>query len=123
MALSPYFWLGLLVVLLTTFGTGYYTGSKHTRNSIEADQLHAQLEAEDAAEEQAEKDNVTAQVFEKEREVIRTVYIKVKERVDENIDKNTGYSECGLDDDGLRIYNENPRNKTDSTGKFNPAMP
>lgn len=108
MIASPYFWLGLLIAFLIIFGKGYDTGARHAREHAAAEQLEAVAQARIEAIEQAKADQQTAENFEVARENVRTVYIKVKEKALENIEKHPDYAACGLDADGLRLYNHNP---------------
>lgn len=108
MIASPYFWLGLLIALLAIFGTGYHNGYKHANDHAAALTLQAVEKAKKKAIEQAKADFETAQRYETARETVRTVYVKVKEKARENIEKHPDYADCGLDADGLRLYNERP---------------
>lgn len=108
MILNPYFLLGLLVAFLITFGTGYHNGYKHANDHSEALKLQAVAKAQQQAESQAKRDQQTAQNYETARETVRTVYVNIKEKAHENIEKHPDYADCGLDADGLRLYNHNP---------------
>lgn len=108
MIISPYFWLGLLIALLVTFGSGYDLGGEHARNNAAADQLEAVEQARLEGIEQAKTDLGTAERYEEARETVRTVYVTIKEKARENIEKHPEYADCGLDADGLRLYNERP---------------
>ncbi len=111
---SPYPWLVVLVLLgaSTLFGIGYQHGHENGRNGCLADQASAleaavkQAQAEAIAQTRAELQ--VSREFETAREQVRTVYIKVKEKANENIDRNSGYGDCSLDADGLRLYNARP---------------
>lgn len=106
--LNPYVLIALAAIWLGTAGGAYWTGWKHCNNAHKADQLAVLEEVVIEAEKQAEADHKTAENYEQAREVVRTVYVKVKEKADENIEKNSNYAECGLDADGLRLYNAKP---------------
>ncbi|MBL8499567.1 MAG: hypothetical protein JNL77_03120 [Nitrosomonas sp.] len=108
MILSPYFWLAVFVAALAIFGTGYHNGYKHANDHADALKLQAVEKAKKKAIEQARADFETAQRYEKARETVRTVYVKAKEKARENIEKHPEYADCGLDADGLRLYNERP---------------
>jgi len=116
MLLNPYFLLAALVSLLATFGGGYWLGAYHCGTEYEAKQFKVMQEIQIAADEQAEEDNKTAQRYEDVREVVRTVYVKVKDKTNENIQKNSDYANCGLDADGLRLYNTRPIATPDPAG-------
>lgn len=115
-ASSPWFWLALLIMALVIFGKGYDVGARHAREHAAAEQLEAVAQAHEQAAEIAKADLQTAQNYETARETVRTVYVKVKEKANANITKNPGYADCGLDADGLRLYNSHPGRTEDSTG-------
>lgn len=108
MILSPYFWIAALVAAIALFGTGYHNGHKHANDHAEALKLQAVNKALKQADEQAKRDQKTAQNYETARERVRTVYVTIKEKAHENIEKHPDYADCGLDADGLRLYNHNP---------------
>lgn len=108
MITSPYFWLALIIMVLVIFGSGYDLGAKHARNNAAAEQLIAVNEARLDAIEQAKIDQKTAQNYEEKRETVRTVYVKAKEKAHENIENHPEYADCGLDPDGLQLYNSHP---------------
>lgn len=108
MILSPYFWLAALIAALVIFGTGYDLGNKHARNKAAAEQLQAVAEAREQATKLAQADQQTAQNYEAAREKVRIKYVTIKEKANANIQKNPEYGHCGLDDDGLRLYNSRP---------------
>ncbi len=112
MILNPYFLLGLLVAFLITFGAGYHNGYKHADDHAEALKLQAVNKALKQADEQAKRDQQTAQNYETARERVRTVYVTIKEKAHENIENHPDYADCGLDADGLRLYNHNPNTGT-----------
>ncbi len=112
MILSPYFWLAVLIAALTIFGAGYHNGYKHANDHAEALKLQAVAKAQKKAEIQAQRDQQTAQNYETARETVRTVYVTIKEKARENIEKHPDYADCGLDADGLRLYNHRPNNGT-----------
>lgn len=123
MMLSPWFWIAVLVSAMSLFGGGYYLGDEHATNACAAEKLELTNEANQAAIEQASEDQQTAQQYEESREKVRTVYIKVKEKARENVNKNPTYDHCGLDDDGLRLYNSRPDAATPSTSGPHSALP
>lgn len=109
---SPWFWLAVLLGALTLLGIGYHQGHENGKNGCLADQASAleaaikQAQTDAIAQTQAELQ--VSREFETAREKVRTVYIKVKEKANENIDRNCSYGDCGLDADGLRLYNARP---------------
>jgi len=115
--LHPYVIIAILLGLIASHGTAYYYGGENRENAIKAEQLEATNKAIAQADEQAVKDNQIVKFVEVEKEVIKNVYIKVRDKVNENIDKNPVYSECGLDADGLRLYNTHAATEANDTRK------
>ncbi|ARO88159.1 hypothetical protein EBAPG3_010435 [Nitrosospira lacus] len=108
MIASPYFWIALLAGALAISGGSYYYGGKHARDAAKAAQF---VELSDAVGKAIAKiKTITKELdkYEATREKVRVVYRTIKEKADANIDKNPGYAECGLDADGLRLYNARP---------------
>lgn len=116
MIISPYFWLAVLLLALTCFGTGYHNGYKHASDHADALKLQAVAKAREDGIKQAKQDQKTAEKYETARETVRTVYVKIKEKAHENIAKNHDYAECGLDADGLQLYNARPGITQDAPG-------
>ena len=106
--LSPWFWLALLISVLSLLGTGYYYGHKHEKADFAKQQYAAQIRADKAAAKQVAVDRQIEQNFEEARETVRTVYITIKEKANENINKHPDYAQCQLDADGLQLYNAKP---------------
>lgn len=120
---NPYFLLAALLSLLASFGGVYWLGGHHCEAAHDAKQLKVMQEIQVAVEEQAAEDQKTAQRYEDVRETVRTVYVKVKEKANENIEKNHGYADCGIDADGLRLYNQRPTAAADSPGIAHGTVP
>lgn len=106
--LSPWTWLVLLLALLGSHGTAYHYGWSHATNRYAAEKFAAVEVTRKKEARQAKADQLIEEDYEEVRETVRTVYVTIKEKADENIEKNPGYAECGLDDDGLRLYNARP---------------
>jgi hypothetical protein len=110
--LSPWFWLAVLLGALALLNIGYHQGHENGKNGCLAGHASALEKAVEAARAEAiEQTKAELQVtreFETARETVRIVYVKIKEKADENIDQNSGYGACGLDADGLRLYNAKP---------------
>jgi hypothetical protein len=122
MLMNPYVVGGLLIAILITFGTGYQTGYKHANDHNKAEQLDVVVEAQEIAKAQAETDQQTAQNYEAARETVRAVYVKIKENAHANIENHPDYADCGLDADGLRLYNANPNHpEAAATGADRPV--
>lgn len=123
MILSPYFWLAVLLAALTIFGTGYHNGYQHANDHAEALKLQAVAKVQKQAEKQAKRDQKIAQNYETARETVRTVYVTIKEKARENIEKHPDYADCGLDADGLRLYNHKPNAGAPAAPSADGAMP
>lgn len=123
MILNPYFWLGLIVALLIIFGSGYHNGYKHANDQAEALKLQAVAKVREAAIEQALRDQQTAQNYENVREIVRIQYVTLKEKAHANIENNADYDNCGLDADGLRLYNARPGAAKDTASGFDDYLP
>lgn len=98
----------VIVLLLTNAATGaisYHYGGRHTEDAIRAEQLNQAAKSIERANEQVAEDQKLMNGAEKVREIIKIKYIKVRADADANINQNPGYSECSLDDAGLRLYN------------------
>jgi hypothetical protein len=109
---SPWFWLAALLSALALLGIGYHQGHENGKNGCLADQASALesaiKQAQTQAIKQAKAELQVTRELEAAREKVRTVYVRIKEKADENIDQNSGYGDCGLDADGLRLYNAKP---------------
>lgn len=99
--LNPAFWLGVLLAAMALFGSGYAAGSKHASSACSASQAKAQQAAHAKADEINTHREQVAQSREVAREQIRVVYRTLKEKADET----PVSTDCGLDADGLRIWN------------------
>ena len=115
--INPYAILAFVLALFISHGYAYYIGGEHVENKIKAEQLEATNAAIAQADVQAVKDNLIIKFVEVEKEIIKTEYRYIREKANENIDKNPVYAECGLDYDGLRIYNADATTKADAAGK------
>lgn len=121
---SPWFWLALLISVLALTGTGFHYGYKYAKADTAKQEQAAQIIADKQAEKQAKDDRETEETFEEARETVRTVYIKVREKANENIVNNPDYHECGLDADGLRLYNTKPATAgADTVGGADSTLP
>lgn len=105
--LNPWILLGLLVALLAAFGSGF-TVSKHY---AETECASGQVQAERAAVSQAAAETTRRETIgaarETSREQIRVVYRTIREQANAiQVDSGSaGVADCGLDADGLRIWN------------------
>jgi len=97
--------LGGLVMVLALFLGGYGLGNKQAKTSCVA----GQVEAQRAAITQTAKEDVRREAIgaarETSREQIRVVYRTIKEKADEYVKKMPEFNACGLDTDGLRLWN------------------
>lgn len=99
--LNPGFWLVVLLLALGLFGAGYAAGSKHASSECIANQAQAQQDAQAQIDETNTRREKVANKRETSREQIRIVYRTIKEKAHEN----TVAADCGLDADGLRLWN------------------
>ena len=97
--------LGGLVMVLALFLGGYGLGNKQAKTSCVAGQVEAQRAAiTQTAKEDARREAIGA-ARETSREQIRVVYRTIKEKADEYVKKMPEFNACGLDTDGLRLWN------------------
>ncbi|MDV6347460.1 hypothetical protein R2083_08025 [Nitrosomonas sp. Is35] len=102
---NPWVILAAVIFLLVSHAWAFHEGKKIEANAIKAEQLEATNKAIEQAGAQAIADNKLSAKEIKVQEKIKIEYRYIREKANENIDKNTGYADCGLDDDGLRIFN------------------
>lgn len=114
---NPWMIIVVIIFLTVSHTWAYQTGSKHKENSIKSEQLEATNKAIEQADKQAVADNVLIGAEIKGQEKIKIEYRYIREKANANIDKNAGYADCGLDDDGLRIFNEGSGAEKGSPGK------
>lgn len=98
--------MALVAVLAASTATGFYYGHKAAVNAAKSEQLKAveraiaqadEISAENA---EIERDHVQVQTE------IRTVYRTIKQEVIKYVETHPDTAECGLDDDGLRLWNK-----------------
>ncbi|MEW5904800.1 MAG: hypothetical protein AB1722_10720, partial [Pseudomonadota bacterium] len=99
--LNPGFWLVALLLALGLFGAGYAAGSKHASSECIASQAQAQQDAQAQIDETNTRREEVANERETSREQIRIVYRTIKEKAHET----SVAADCGLDADGLRLWN------------------
>lgn len=117
----------LLILLLThavlLFG-GYFLGKSDERE----DQLAARAVAKDKVVEQAvevaKKDDAVATGHEVKREARLAVAKQLDKEIQQNVAANPAYYECGLDADGLRLWNSaNAGHSLDGTSQHDAGVP
>ena len=123
MIVSPYFWLALLVGALALSSVSYHYGGKHARDEMAAGNLNLVNKAITRANKAAKRMEERLEGYEAKREKIRLVYRKAEEQADDNISKNPGYGDCGLDADGLHLYNARPNFDEPGVGVPDGTMP
>lgn len=114
---NPWMILAVVAFLAVSHTWAYQTGSKHKENSIKVAQLEATNKAIEQAEKQAVADNELIGAETKVQEKIKIEYRYIREKANANIDKNASYAECGLDADGLRLFNEGSGAEKATAGK------
>lgn len=105
---NPWLILAVVVFLLVSHGWAFNAGIEFKSNQIKADQLEAQNEAIEKADKQTVIDNKLESEAVQIQEKIKIEYRYIREKANEDIEKNPSYSECGLGDIGLRIFNARP---------------
>lgn len=111
--------IALLATNLLTGAISYHYGGKHTADAIRAVQLEQVAKSIDTANAQVAEDQVLATEAVQAKEIIKTVYVKIKGDADANINQNPNYDECGLDADGLRLYNAQSADQPDDARGIN----
>jgi hypothetical protein len=109
--LNPYVALAAVLYGLWVFGTGYFLGTKHEREAGLARQAAVQaVQVAVAAKEDARREAIGTQ-REASQQQIRTIYTTIREQADARRDEvqvdtnGVGVARCGLDADGLRLWN------------------
>jgi uncharacterized protein YneF (UPF0154 family) len=117
----------LLLVLLAyvaVFFVGYFHGKSVEREDTQVRQAKADKQAVKAAVVTAQKDATVSTGQEQSRETIRTVYRTITKEVEKNVAANPDYLRCGLDADGLRLWNDaNAGNPLDGPGQRDAGLP
>ncbi len=103
--MNPWALLGILIAALALFGGGYKMGDHNATNACIAGQAKGVQAAQTAANTETDRREVIAAKREASHEEIRVIYKTIKEKSDENVKQNPAYNTCGLDADGLRVWN------------------
>ncbi|MEI7456590.1 MAG: hypothetical protein WCK93_07660 [Nitrosomonadales bacterium] len=104
---NPWVLLGLLVALLAAFGSGF----KVSKHYAEAECTSGQVQAERTAVSQAAAETTRRESIGASREAsrknIHVVYRTIREQANtvQVVDGGNDVTSCGLDADGLRIWN------------------
>ncbi|MBY0499993.1 MAG: hypothetical protein K2P74_10365 [Nitrosomonas sp.] len=114
---NPWMILAAAVFLLVSHTWAFKGGVKYKSNEIKAEQLEATRKAVELVDKQIVADNKLAAQEIQVQEKIKIEYRYIREKANENIDKNPVYADCGLDDDGLRLFNANPGAKENGASK------
>lgn len=101
----PYRLLGLLIAALALFGGGYWQGHRQASNACLAGQAKSVIVAQTAANTETTRREAIGTQREVSREQIRVVYRTIKEKADEIVTNHPEFNVCGLDADGLRLWN------------------
>lgn len=96
--------LAALVLALALFTMGYGLGRKHEGAAREAAQIKVMQDMAARAAEQAQQDAALSATQEVDRERVRIVYRTLRQEVTRYV-ANTEHSSCGIDGDGLRLWN------------------
>ena len=102
----PYRMLIVVVLVIAGAVSGYIEGLTRASSTCEINNAHAQQASQAKADEETTRREKVAQGFEGTRETVRTVYVTIEKEAKKNVEKNAdAYAGCGLDADGLRIWN------------------
>jgi len=101
----PWRLLGGLVIALALFFGGYGLGHKHAKTECVAGQVEAQRAAVAAATKEDVRREAIGTARETSREQIRVIYKTIREQASETIADHPELNACGLDADGLRVWN------------------
>lgn len=111
----PWRLLGGLVIALALFSGGYGLGAKHAKTECVAGQAKAQTTAVVSANTESARRETIGAARETSREHIRVIYKTIREQASETIADHPELNACGLDADGLRLWN------TANTGETAPV--
>jgi len=101
----PWRLLGGLVIALALFFGGYGLGAKHAKTECMAGQVEAQRAAVAEATKEDLRREAVGTARETTRDQIRIVYKTIKEQARETVNNHPEFNDCGLDADGLRLWN------------------
>jgi len=101
----PYRILISVVLLLGMFAAGLWMGKDYGDTTCTAGQVKAQTKAITAADKETTRREIIGTAREASAEQIRIVYRTIKEQAHENIASHPELNTCGLDADGLRLWN------------------
>lgn len=102
---NPWIILAAVIFLLVSHTWAFHEGKKIEANAIKAEQLESTNKAIEQANAQAVADNKLSAKEIKVQEKIKIEYRYIREKANENIEKNDGYADCGLDANGLQLFN------------------
>ena len=103
---APYRILALVLLLLAGIAFGYVQGISRESDRRDAQNLKQVRVEIKAASKESDRREAVGAAREVVREKIRVVYQTIREEVQNNVEKNAGaYAACGLDSDGLRLWN------------------
>lgn len=105
---------------------GYQKGGEHARNASDAQMAATMQAVANRAIEQAAKDAETALKLEAEQREIEAIFTRMQREVSEYVRTHPTIDECGLDDDGLRIWtaaNNGRASAEDSASESSDAVP
>lgn len=93
-----------LVLTLALFAAGYRLGQRHESNAREASLVNTLQVMAARAADLAQQDAALSAAQETARERVRIVYRTLRAEVNRYVAIDD-YNDCGLDDDGLRLWN------------------
>lgn len=98
------FWTWVISVGVT-WGAGFWAGQKYQRNADEDEKLAAVTRAIEQANDVAEQDLWIATSTENRLQANAATFDRIQEETRRHVQNHPEYFACGLDADGLRLWN------------------
>lgn len=104
---------------------GYQWGAESVRNKADAEMAVAMQAVAERAIEQGKLDAEIAERNEADQQAVVDIFERMEREVQEYIRKTPDINNCGLDDDGLRLWSEanSGESSEDSPGEHDEGMP
>ena len=103
--LNPWVLLGALLAALGCFGAGYWLGRGDAKTQCVANEVRSQSAAITQADTESTRRERVGAARETSREQIRVIYKTLQVQASETLADHPELNACGLDADGLRIWN------------------
>lgn len=105
MIANPWLILAAVLSLIGSLGGGYWWGTHAQANADKAEKLASVTRAIEQANQVAVQDAEILAAADIKRANRRAIAQKLDEEIEKNVAANPAYSQCGLDADGLRLWN------------------